>query len=166
MRGFLGEELTKKGLSLKLGTNLTSIEALPQGEGATGKHGRRLTLSTGETLDVDLVLTAVGRIPNTKGLGLEAIGVKLGARGGVEVDDDYRSSVPNIFAVGDVLDRVQLTPVALAEGTLVARTLFDQGKDTLSYENIATAVFSQPNVATVGLTDSKEWCIICMYHPT
>jgi glutathione reductase (NADPH) len=89
------------------------------------------------------------------GLGLEAAGVALAENGAVRVDDFYRSSVPSIHAIGDVIDRVQLTPVAIAEGMALARTLFKGEPAALDYANIPTAVFSHPHVGTVGLTEAE-----------
>jgi len=114
-----------------------------------------VALTTGETLAVDAVLAAVGRAPNTAGLGLEAAGVALDARGGVRVDRQFRTSVRCVYAVGDVIDRVQLTPAALAEGMLVAQNLFGGAKKAFSYDAIPSAVFSTPPVGTVGLTEEE-----------
>jgi hypothetical protein len=102
------------------------------------------------------VLYATGRVPNTAGLGLEALGVALNDRGGVLVDEHYRSSVPNIYAIGDVIDGEQLTPVAIAEGMCIANNLFtDNAPRTVDYALIPTAVFCQPNIGTVGLTEAQ-----------
>jgi len=101
------------------------------------------------------LLYATGRAPNTGGLGLEDLGVKLGLRGEVVVDAHYRSSVPSIYAVGDVIDRVQLTPVALAEAMVVVDQLFGHGRRTMDYDFIPTAVFTHPSIGTVGLTEAE-----------
>ena len=98
---------------------------------------------------------ATGRAPNSRGLGLANAGVNLAANGAVVVDAKFQSSVPSIYAVGDVIDRVLLTPVALAEGMVVAENLFGSGGRRLDYEGIPTAIFSNPNVATVGLSEAK-----------
>ena len=109
-----------------------------------------------DDLVADEVLFAVGRNPNTEDLGLEEAGVALGERGAVKVDDSYRTSVPSIFAVGDVTDRVQLTPVAIREGHAFADTQFGGGAAvTVDYDNIPSAVFSHPPIAAVGLTESE-----------
>src|SRR5476649_2994956 len=97
---------------------------------------------------------ATGRAPNTRGLGLENAGVKLGANGAVIVDDHFQSSVPSIYALGDVIDRLLLTPVALAEGMVVAENLFGSGGRRLDYTGIPTTIFSNPNVGTVGLSEA------------
>jgi glutathione reductase (NADPH) len=106
-------------------------------------------------LEADLIMFATGRIPNTHNLGLEQAGVKLNDEGAVAVDQYSRSSVSNIYAVGDCTDRMQLTPVAIAEGQAVAETLFHGNPKVPDYENVPTAVFSQPNIGTVGLTEAE-----------
>ena len=119
-------------------------------------HSRTLLLSTGETISSDLVLYATGRKPNTSNLGLEQANVELGERGKILVNKKYQTSQKNIYAIGDVTDRVQLTPVAIEEGMCVANQLFgDESYPTLSYDNIPTAVFCQPNIGTVGLTEEE-----------
>ena len=109
--------------------------------------------AAGTLIDVDEVLLAVGRDPNTRGLGLEAAGVKLDAAGAVAVDAWSRSSVPNIYAVGDVTNRLQFTPVAIREGSAFVETVFGGTPVAVDYENVAAAVFSTPEVAFVGLTE-------------
>jgi len=106
-------------------------------------------------LDVDLVFFATGRAANTKGLGLEAAGVKLGEKGEVLVDEHFATSVPHIFALGDVTDRLNLTPVATAEGHALADTLFGNRSRGVNLNNVPTAVFSIPPIATVGLTEAE-----------
>ena len=154
LRGFdsdlgatLAAEMTKKGVAIRLGTTIVAI--------ARAGQELSVTLDDGSTLAVDSVLAATGRAPNTGGLGLENAGVELDRRGAVRVDADYRSSAPSIFAIGDVIDRVQLTPVALAEGMYVAELLFGKRRAPIDYAKIATAVFSDPNVGTVGLTEAQ-----------
>ncbi len=145
---FLTIEMAKKGVDVRLGTRLQSIE-----RGADG--ALQVNLHDGSTLVADTVLYATGRGPNTRGLGLEEAGVKVGPRGEVLVDADYRSNIPSILAVGDVTDRVQLTPVALAEAMVVVDQLFGEGRRRLDYEFIPTAVFTHPNIGTVGLTEAQ-----------
>jgi glutathione reductase (NADPH) len=101
------------------------------------------------------VLHATGRLPNTLDLGLEEAGVELAPNGAVRVDALFQTRVPSIHAIGDCIDRMQLTPVALSEGMFVADRLFGRGERSVSYDNIPTAVFSHPNVATVGLTEGE-----------
>ena len=104
----------------------------------------------------DAVMYATGRLPSTKGLGLEEVGVKLDSEGGVVVDEYGRSSTPSIFAVGDVTNRIALTPVAIREGQGVATTLFGGGSPVrVDHHDVPSAVFSQPPVGTVGLTEAE-----------
>jgi glutathione reductase (NADPH) len=110
-------------------------------------------LQDGSVIDADTVLYATGRRPNTAGLNLAEAGVALDAQGAIVVDAQYRSSVPGIHALGDVIDRVQLTPVALAEAMTLVDRLFGAGRRTLDYELIPTAVFTHPSVGTVGLSE-------------
>lgn len=110
-------------------------------------------LKSGSRFEVDQVLAATGRKPLTQDLGLENVNVVLSKSGGIIVDDNFRTGEPSIYAVGDVIERIALTPVALAEGQLVARQLFDNASGSVSYENIATAVFCHPNIGTVGLSE-------------
>ncbi|NIP72911.1 MAG: FAD-dependent oxidoreductase, partial [Gammaproteobacteria bacterium] len=98
---------------------------------------------------------AMGRVPNTRGLGLEEAGVELDERGAIVVDAHYRSSAPSIHALGDVIDRIALTPVAINEGMCLADTLFGGRPRALDYDNVPSAVFSQPPLATVGLTEAR-----------
>ena len=102
-----------------------------------------------------MALFATGRHPNTKELGLEQLGVKLAKNGAVIVDKHFTSNIPNIHAVGDVIDRVALTPVALAEGQILSQRLFGKGNKEMDYHDIPTAVFCQPEIATVGLTETE-----------
>jgi glutathione reductase (NADPH) len=106
-----------------------------------------------EKLVADQVLIATGRKPNTAGLGLENAGIELGVKGEVRVDEYNRTSCPSIYAVGDVTDRVQLTPVAIREGHAFADTVFGNNPRTVEYDHIPSAVFSQPPLAAVGMTE-------------
>ena len=135
----------KKGVKIMTSCRLTKLERQ--------QDGIVVTLSDGSTLSVDTVLFATGRLPNTHNLGLEQQGVKLGVNGRVEVDQNYRSSVESIYAIGDVTDRVQLTPVALSEGMTLADNLFGEKRLQTNYSNVPTAVFSHPNVASVGMSE-------------
>jgi glutathione reductase (NADPH) len=149
LRCHLHDELEVKGMRILLETQVESLR-----ETATGIEA---DLDNGETLETDFPMFAIGRAPNTEGLGLEAVGVELGQRGGVVVDDDFTSSVPSIHAVGDVIDHVQLTPVALAEGMHFAHHFYGKGDHRIDYVSIPTAVFCQPELATVGLTEEEAW---------
>jgi glutathione reductase (NADPH) len=119
--------------------------------------GFEAQLSNGEVLETDFPVFAIGREPRIEGLGLEGLGVELGHRGGIVVDDDFTSSVPSIHAVGDVTDHIQLTPVALAEAMHFAHHFYGQGEHRIDYMSIPTAVFCQPELATVGLTEAEAW---------
>lgn len=144
---FLAVEMGKKGVDIRLGTHVQRIDR----EGGT----YRVMQHDGQLLEADTVLFATGRGANTAGLGLEDAGVALGARGEVVVDEHYRSSVPSIFAIGDVTDRLQLTPVALAEARVVVDRLFGGGERRLDYEFIPTTVFTHPALGTVGLAEAE-----------
>lgn len=153
LRGFdrdlsdaLGHEFSHKGITLHLERTVERIE-------------RRddlfvVCLNDGAHVETDLVLCATGRVPNTASLGLREIGVVMKDDGTILVDERLRTSVENIYAVGDCTHPMQLTPLALAEGTVVAKTLFTNQPTTVDYRDIPTAVFSLPNVATVGLTEA------------
>lgn len=147
LRAALADEMRKRGVALRFNTLLERIEK----RGA----GVRATLTNGETIDAALVLLATGRRPNTHGLGLEAAGVKMDGAGAIVVDRHSRTSVENIFAVGDVTNRRNLTPVAIAEGRAAAETMFGKRAMAVDYENVPSAVFSHPPIATVGLTEME-----------
>jgi len=126
--------------------------ALPQSIEKTAS-GLRVTLTTGAVVEADEVLVATGRDPHTKGLGLESAGVELAANGAVKVDALSRTSAPSVFAVGDVTDHINLTPVAIREGHTLADRLFG-GKDvTCDHADVATGVFTTPEIGTVGLSE-------------
>lgn len=144
---FLAQELRRSGVDLRTGSELAAIER--RGDALL------LTLKSGDTLQADAVLEATGRRANTAGLGLEALGVALNERGAVIVDERFESSVPGIHAVGDVIDRLQLTPVAIAEAMVLVERLFGQARRAIDYAQVPTAVFTHPNVATVGLSEAQ-----------
>jgi glutathione reductase (NADPH) len=146
IRNFVADEMRKKGVDLRTRSDLVRID----------RDGTRLrvTLADGSHEIADQVLMATGRVPNTRGLGLEAMGVPLAANGAVLVDAHYQTGVPGIHAVGDVIDRVHLTPVALAEAMALVDRLFGSGQRSVDYDLIPTAVFTTPNVGTVGLTEA------------
>ena len=148
IREFVREEVAKKGIHLHFEENVSRIEA--------DAAGKTVHLTSGATLQADTVLYATGRRPNIDGLGLEEVGVALTDKGAVAVDDYFQTSVPNIYAIGDVIDRFQLTPVAISEGMCIAHNLFGDGpKKSQDYADIPTAVFCQPNIGTVGLTEEE-----------
>ncbi|HYD49495.1 MAG TPA: glutathione-disulfide reductase [Terriglobales bacterium] len=147
VRETLCAEMRQRGVGLHFESNVSAIE--------NGASGLTLHLAEGRSIETDLVLYATGRLPNTRGIGLENAGVELTFRGAVAVDGLSRSSQPHIYAVGDCTDRIALTPVAIAEGHAVALTLFGGKEVEPDYSNVATAVFSQPPVGTVGLTEEQ-----------
>ena len=149
VREHLRDELSKKGLDLQFNADIASIERQADGSLAA-------TLKDGRVLEADCVFYATGRRPMLDNLGLENVEVKLDKRGYIEVDDLFQTSTPSILALGDVIGRVQLTPVALAEGMAVARRLFKPEEyRPLDYSMIPTAVFSLPNIGTVGLSEEQ-----------
>jgi glutathione reductase (NADPH) len=158
VRECLTAEMEKKGVRILRQSIVRSIEK------AEGGY-TLLIEGSDDFLETDLVMYATGRLPNTKSLGLKEAGVEMSETGAVVVDAQNRSSVDSIFAVGDCTDRVQLTPVAIAEGSAFAETFFNGNPITMDYEGIASAVFSQPPVATVGLSEeqARRRCAIDIY---
>jgi glutathione reductase (NADPH) len=150
VRRFLADEMRKKEIDLRFEVN---VDALERSAG-----GIRSRLTDGSTLESDAVLFATGRAPLTADLGLEEAGTKLDTNGAVVVDALSCSSVPSIHAIGDVTDRINLTPVALHEGVCLAQTLFGGRPTPVDHENVPSAVFSQPPIGQVGLTeeDARE----------
>jgi len=147
VRRSLASEMRKRDIDLRFQSDVTRIEKT--------SAGLRLTLNDGSTLDTDAVLYATGRAPNTRGLGLEALGVATGKGGEILVDDYSRSSVPNVWAIGDVTDRMNLTPVALHEGICFARTVFGGAPTKPDHRDVPTAVFSTPTIGSIGLTEEE-----------
>jgi glutathione reductase (NADPH) len=147
VRDFVAAEMKKKGVDIRPLTRAARLEQ----DGS--EAAIRVGLDDGETLAADAVLYATGRAPNTGGLGLEALGVELAPNGAVVVDERFRSSVPGIYAVGDVIDRVQLTPVALAEAMALVDELFGSGARKVDYMHIPTAIFTHPNIGTIGFSE-------------
>lgn len=155
LRGFdsdiqdhLSGEIVKKGIDLKLNTNVSAIELENDGS-------KKVTLTDGSSMTVDCVLFATGRAPNTEALNLENTGVELGRKGEVKVDKYSRTNVESIFAVGDVTDRIALTPVATMEGHAFADTFFGNNERFADHSNVPSAVFSQPPVGSVGLSEEQ-----------
>ena len=146
VRRTLADEMRKKGVDLRFGANVASIE----------RHGGalRARLDDGSELEADQILFATGRAPNVAGLGLEQAGVALDRAGAVVVDAYLRTSVPSIWAIGDVTNRLNLTPVAIHEAMALAATLFANRPTAPDHTDVPTAVFSQPSVGTVGLTEA------------
>ena len=151
VRAFIASEMVKTGVALHLNTDVAAIER-------AGK-ALQVRLLDGSHITVDAVLYATGRVPLVADLGLEAAGVAQNAAGAIQVNDAYQTSVPSIYAVGDVTARIQLTPVALAEAMVVVDALFGAavGKQprSMSYDFIPTAVFTHPNIGTVGYSEQE-----------
>jgi len=154
MRGFdqdlrsrLADEMQKKGIRIIFNNNVEAIEK------EDGKY--HVTYTDGNHDDANLVMFATGRAPNTENLGLKEAGVKLDGNGAIIVNENYQTSAPSVYAVGDVTDRINLTPVALAEGMALARNLYGDQESAVDYRDIPTCVFSQPNLGTVGLTEEE-----------
>ena len=145
VRDHLGAEMAKKGIRILAGRTPVRIEA--------AAAARRLVLDDGSALEVDCVMMATGRRPNTAGIGLEAAGVTLNKAGAIAVDEWQATTAPGVHAIGDVTDRINLTPVAIAEGRALAETLFNANPTKMDHGEVPTAVFSQPPVGTVGLSE-------------
>ena len=147
IRKSLSEEMRKRDIKILAKTEVTEIK----------KSGQNLlvTLNSGSVMETDCIMYATGRAANTKGLGLEKAGVELKHDGSIVVDKCNRTSRSNIYAVGDVTDRIQLTPVAIQEGHALADMLFNKNKQFVDYSNVPSAVFSTPPIAVVGLTEEE-----------
>ncbi|WP_290703639.1 glutathione-disulfide reductase [Amphritea sp.] len=149
VREFTAEEVAKKNVSLRFNNNIEKIEK--QSDGSLLAH-----LTDGSTLEADTIMYATGRVPNVMDLGLENINLEQKGNGAIVVNDKFETAEPSVYAIGDVIDRVQLTPVALAEGMALVRNLYDGQNQQVDYDLIATAVFCQPNIGTVGLSEEKS----------
>ncbi len=147
VRDHLSEEMTKKGITIRSETVIEAIEKTD--------NGYTLKLGGGETLETDLVMYATGRSPKTANLGLEALGIETDRNAAIVVNDQFQTSVDNIYALGDVTNRVNLTPVALAEGMALARALYNNQPTAVDYTNIASAVFSHPPIGSIGMTEDQ-----------
>ena len=147
LRAVLCEEMRKGGVDLRLNTNATSL--------ARKGSAIAVTTTTGETIEADQVLFATGRKPNVAGLGLENAGIATTEGGAVPVDAASHSGVAGIYAVGDVTDRINLTPVAIHEGRCIAETLYNDNPQKPDHRDVATAVFTTPELGTVGLSEEE-----------
>jgi len=147
IRAHAAQEILKTGVDLRFEVNVASI--------TRELSGLQVLLTDGSTLEVDAVLYATGRKANLTGLGLENVNVSLNDMGNIEVDEQFCSSEPSIFALGDVTGGMELTPVALAEGMAFARRQFGGLEYAVDYDFIPTAVFCQPNIGTVGFTEEQ-----------
>jgi glutathione reductase (NADPH) len=147
LRAALAQEMRKRGVDVQFNVLVDRLQRT--------EYGILASLSNGVGVEADLVMFATGRHPNSAGLGLEHAGVELDIDGAVVVDQFSRSSVPNIYAIGDLTNRRNLTPVAIAEGHAVADLLFGGQPRSIDHGNVPSAVFSQPPIATVGLTEEE-----------
>jgi glutathione reductase (NADPH) len=145
IRSHLTAEMQKRGINICSGLHIARIDQT--------RDGYRLTAQSGEVFETDLVMYATGRIPNTKNMGLEKVGIHVNKRGAIAVDRSQETTVRGIYAVGDCTDRLNLTPVAIAEARGVAETLFNNNPSAMDHHNVPSAVFSQPPVGTVGLSE-------------
>ena len=148
IRVAMAREMRTRGVEIHTRVHVARIEK-------DRREGYTLFTNIGQEISADLVMYATGRGPNTRGLGLDAVGVKAGENGAVMVDEWSRSTVPNIYAVGDVTDRLNLTPVAIAEGRAVAETLYNDNPIKMDHTNVPSAVFGQPPIGVVGLTEEQ-----------
>jgi len=146
-RGLVSEEMCKSGIKLHLGTNVLEMR----------KHddGIWVKATNGDELVVDQVMYATGRRPNTDNLGLDAVNIELGRKGEIPVDDYSQTVIPSVYAIGDVTDRVNLTPVAIREGMAFVETVFKGNPTQVDHELIPTAIFTQPEMGTVGLSEEE-----------
>ena len=149
-RGLVSEMMIEKGVGLHLGTNILELEKRD--------GGIWVKCTNGSEAMFDQVMFATGRTPNTDGLGLDAVGVDIGRRNEVSVDDYSQTKVPSIYAIGDVTNRVQLTPVAIREGMAFVETVFKGNPTKVDHDLIPSAIFTQPEMGTVGLSeeDARE----------
>jgi len=148
IRNTLFTEMTGKGIEIKGDSVIERID--PRDEG-----GYTLTFKDGWTMDTDVVMYATGRKPNTAGIGLEAVGVEMNDKGAIVVDEYSKPNIDSIYAIGDVTDRMNLTPVAIGEAMALVNTLYRDTPTAMNYDFVPSAVFSQPPVGTVGLTESE-----------
>ncbi len=148
LRVMLAQEMRNRGVEIHTRTQVARIVKAPH-------EGYSVFTTIGREISADLVMYATGRKPNTRGLGLAEAGVELNDNGAVVVDEWQRSSVPNIYAVGDVTDRINLTPVAIGEGRAIAETLYNNNPIRMDHRDVPSAVFSQPPIGTVGLTEEE-----------
>jgi glutathione reductase (NADPH) len=146
VREHLRSEMERRGITVITSQTVDAVEKVD--------HGLCVELSDRASFTVDRVMFATGRRPNISGMGLEAAGVRIAKNGGIAVDELSRSSVPNIYAVGDVTNRVNLTPVAIREGHAFADTVFGGRPTAVDHSNVPTAVFSEPEVGVIGLTEA------------
>jgi glutathione reductase (NADPH) len=147
IRDFLVQEMTRKGINILFNTDVEAIES------ADDCYAVRFI--DGSKISTDLIMYATGRTPNSTGFGLEKLGVELDSVGAIKVNNDYQTNIPSIYALGDVTNRANLTPVAIAEGRALVNKLYVNQSEQVDYDNIPTAVFCQPTIGSVGLTEAQ-----------
>jgi glutathione reductase (NADPH) len=147
LRVYLGEEMRGRGIDIRGNTQIARIDKTA--------GGYTVTTTTGDKVETDCVMYATGRKPNTEGLGLAEIGVEMEENGAIVVDEWQRSTVKSIYAIGDVTDRINLTPVAIAEGRAIAETLYNHNPIRMDHADVPSAVFSNPPIGTVGLNEDE-----------
>ena len=148
IREFAAQEIEKAGVNLRFNSNIAAIEKLADGS-------LEATLDDGTTIAADAILYATGRNPHLQDLGFENVNIALNDNGTVKVDDHFQTTEPSIYALGDITGGMELTPVALAEGMALAKTLYNDQPTSVDYDTIPTAVFCQPNIGTCGLTEQE-----------
>ena len=148
IRDFAAQEIAKKGVNLRFNTDVTSIEKLAD-------KSLKVNLNDGSSIIADTVLYATGRKPQLDNLGLENVNITVSDKGYIKVNDQFQTSESSIYALGDATGGMELTPVALEEGMTLARGLYDNQPFKIDYSNIATTVFCQPNIGTVGMTEEQ-----------
>jgi glutathione reductase (NADPH) len=149
VREALGAAYTQRGINLALGRTVTRLDRTPDGIAAA--------LSDGSTVTVDQVLVATGRRPNTTGLGLDTVGIAVDEVGAIPVDSYSQTLIPSIYAVGDVTNRANLTPIAIREGHAFADTVFGDRPTIIDHDLIPTAVFSTPEIGVIGCSEAAAW---------
>jgi glutathione reductase (NADPH) len=169
-RGLVAEMMQEQGVDLKLGTDIVDMWPADQGDSpkamgarpddrapdtATGPGPVIVKASNGTEQRFDRLLFATGRTPNSSDLGLDDLGIKIDRRGAIEVDEYSQTAVPSVYAIGDVTDRIQLTPVAIREGMAFTETVFKNNPTAVDHENVASAVFTQPELGSVGLSEEQ-----------
>lgn len=146
---FVSKEMQEKGISIMTNETIASVSKNPD-------HSLLVSLNSGESMQVDHILNATGRVPNISGLGLEQLGLELTAKKTIKVNSQFQSSIPSIYALGDVIGTMQLTPVAIAEAMVFVDNLYGSKQNkSADYNLIPTAVFSQPQIGTVGLSEEE-----------
>ena len=144
---FLANEMRKQGIKILFNTEIEAVES--------ARNSFTVRFVDGSKINTDLVMYATGRTPNTIGFGLETLGVDLDKEQAIKINASYQTNVPSIYAIGDVTNRIKLTPVAIAEGIALVNMLYSKQPTPVDYDNIPTAIFCQPPIGTVGLTEAQ-----------